>query len=197
MRKWTMWATTLALAASSHAADLTTDWAYHDGNDGTDNRVTENIPGEGYAFIGNGTLSVGNDDPVTLYVLTSNNFAGDKDEQIFVRWWNGESENWVMGGWEKNIYLGKNGETDNGVFHGQPSEGGVMLDLWKIVIPPEMTRPGENFYVIQLKGFQEGSEPTQVYLLRDGADGSSNNNLGQAWTSGDYFGHDWSVTISE
>lgn len=185
------------LALSASAAELTTDWAYHDNNDGTDHRTTESVPGDSYTFVGNGTTTMGNDDPVTLYILTANNFAGDLEEQVFVRWWNGEAENWVMGSWEKNVPLGKSGDADNGVFHGLPSDGGVTLDLWKVLIPPEMTRPGDNFYVIQLKGWQEGAEASQAYLIRDSAEGSGNNNLGQSWTSGDYFGHDWSVTIEE
>ena len=186
-----------AVLALSARAELATDWAYHDGNDGNDNRTTEMVPGESFAFIGNGAAAIGNNDPVTIYILTPNNFAGDLEEQVFVRWWNGDTEHWISGQWEKNVMLGKNGEVDNGTFHGLPLEGSVMLDLWKVVISPDLTRPGENFYVIQLKGWKEGEEPRQVYLLRDSAEGSSNNNLSQAWTAGDYFGHDWSLKISE
>lgn len=186
----------VALAcASTVFAGLNTDWAYHDDNDGTDDRATEYVPAKDMPFIGNGKVSVPNDQVVTLYVLTANQFAGDLEEQVFVRWWNGEQEHWIMGSWVDNVYLGT-GETDAGRFHGLPMDAPVMLDLWKFEIGADITKPGENFYVIQLKGWSEGGTQ-EVYLLRDASDESSNNNVGQANTSGSYFGHDWSVKIEE
>ncbi len=197
MRKIMMLFLAGSWALSAGAADLVTEWAYHDNDDGTDNRTLEMVPGAGASFLGNGSETVGNDEDVVLYVLTANNFAGDQDEQVLVRWWNGEAEHWLMGAWEKNVFLGRRGEEDFGLFHGLPQEGDVMLDVWRITIPPELTRPGDNFYVVQLKGWQEGTEPSIAYLLSSSGEGSSKNNLGQAWTTGDYFGHDWKVVISE
>ena len=76
--------------------------------------------------------------------------------------------------------------------------GEAMLDLWQVEIGPEVTKPGENYYVIQLKGWDEGGTAVEGYLLRDTAGSGQRNDLGQAWTSdGDYFGHDWSLTVIE
>lgn len=185
------------LAAWARAGMLEVSYAYHDDADGTDDRATENIPGETYAFIGNASTSIRDDDTVTLYAITANQFAGDAEEQILVRWWNGEEEHWIMGTWEKNLFLGA-GENAKGPFHNCPPDGEVMVDLWKFEIGPGITRPGENYYVIQLKGWSEEGA-TEYYLLRDGgADGAGENNVGQAWTpEPNYFEHDWSVQITE
>jgi hypothetical protein len=189
----TLIAVVLALGRAN-AMDLNMDWAYHDDNSGVDDRAGEGVPGQAFTFLGNGKLEIPDADPVTLYVLTANQFAGEGDEQVFVRWWNGTEEKWIQGGWETNVFLGS-GENDAGRFHGQPAEASVMLDIWKVVIPADVTSPGDNYYVIQLKGVA-GEESAQNYLLRDSAgDTSKNNNVGQSWTSGDYFGHDWSVKI--
>jgi hypothetical protein len=172
---------------------LVTDWAYHDDNDGTDDRAGEGVPGQSFSFLGNGGIEIPDGDAVTLYVLTVNQFAGEADEQVFVRWWNGTEEKWIMGGWATNVVLGS-GENDAGRFHGLPNDAPVMLDVWKLEIPADVTMPGENFYVIQLKGFTEAGS-TEKYLLRDSADGAANNNLNQS-VGTNFFSHDWSVTIT-
>ncbi|MFH0880193.1 MAG: hypothetical protein V2A34_10815 [Lentisphaerota bacterium] len=185
----------LLSAGSVFSSDLNMDWVYHDDGDGTDDRTTENVPGEGFAFLGNGTVNISDSEPVTLYVITGNQFAGDAEEQVFIRWWNGEKENWIMGEWVKNIYLGP-GDTETGRFHGKPEDGSAMLDLWKFTVPAEVTMPGENYYIIQLKGLKDDQAST-AYLLRDSVgEFSKENNVGQQWTtSEEYQGHDWSVTI--
>ncbi|OQA23660.1 MAG: hypothetical protein BWY59_02552 [Verrucomicrobia bacterium ADurb.Bin345] len=174
---------------------LNTEWAYHDDNDGEDDRTTEYVPGKDFAFLGNGNTTIKTTEPVVLYVLTANRFSGEADAQVFVRWWNGQEEHWVMGTWVDNLYLGS-GETDAGRLHGQPEGDTVMLDVWKIEISPEMTRPGENFYAIQIKGWSEAGEEV-AYLLRDSSEDSWNNNVKQALSNSGFFGHDWSVKIEE
>jgi len=177
----------------AYAGELRLDWAYHDDADELDDRTSEQIPGENLTFLGNGSTLIANDEPVMLYVMTVQQFAWDQEEQVLVRWWNGEEEHWVMGSWLLNIELG-----DIDTFHGLPLDEAVTVDLWEVKIDPEITRPGENYYVIQLKGWVEGEDPEAVYLLRDTGGGeASANNLEQAWTAGDYSGRDWSVSITE
>lgn len=187
----------LALSFQAFAADLNVEWAYHDDADGIDDRAGEKVPGQTFAFLGNGSTNIADADIVTLYVMTANQFAGDADEQIFVRWWNGSEENWVAGSWVGNLQIGE-GENGVGLFHDQPVEGQIMADLWKIEIAPEITQPGVNYYAIQLKGWKDGAA-TEYYLLRDEApENGGLNNLNQSWTSGaDYAGHDWSVMIKK
>ncbi len=180
------------VGASLCGAELNMDWAYH--NVATSDRTQEFVPGQGFSFLGNAKVSIPDADAVTLYITTANQFAGDAEEQVFVRWWNGKEEKWIMGNWVTNVWLGS-GESDAGRFHGQPMDQSVMLDVWKFEVGADVTLPGENFYVFQLKGWTEGSEPAQAYLLKDAGADSKPNNLGQIWTAGDYFKHDWSVTI--
>ncbi len=185
----------ILLAGAPAFATINTDWAYHDDNDGTDDRIGEGVPGQAFMFLGNTKVSVPDSEPVTLYVLTANQFAGDADEQVFARWWNGKEEKWIMASWVTNVYLGS-GENDAGRFHGAPMDQSVMCDVWKIEVGAEVTLPGENFYVIQLKGWKDNASTGEAYLIKDSGDGSKNNNIGQSVTTGDYFKHDWSVTIT-
>lgn len=181
------------IIASVCRAELNMDWAYHNGT--AADRAKEFVPGQGFTFLGNAKDSIPDSEPVVIYVTTANQFAGDADEQIYLRWWNGKKEEWFMGTWVTNIHLGS-GETDSGRFHGQPVDKSAMLDVWKFEIGADVTLPGDNFYVIQLKGWKEGVGPTQSYLLKDASTNSVVNNLGQIWTLGEYFGHDWSITIT-
>lgn len=185
------------ISVQAFAGDLNVEWAYHDDADGTDDRTSEKVPGQTFAFLGNGSTNISDADTVTLYVITANQFAGEADEQVFVRWWNGSEENWVAGSWVSNLQIGA-GENGLGLFHDQPVEGQVMADLWKIEISPEITQPGVNYYVIQIKGWKDETA-TEYYLLRDSAaENTGLNNLNQSWTStGEYAGHDWSVTIKK
>lgn len=187
---------TLALLAGpALAGTLNLENAYHSATATNDLRVSEKVPGEAFAFLGNGRTDIPDGDDVTLYVLTANNFADDADEQVFVRWWNGQEEHWIMGSWEKNIFLGT-GEKAVGPFRGSPMDGEMMVDLWKIVVPADKTLPGDNYYVIQIKGWS-ADESTEYYLLRDMGSGGENN-MGQAWVATpDYAEHDWKVTIKE
>ncbi len=184
----------VAWTAAVCAEDLNTKWAYH--NDGIMDRAQENVPGQSFAFLGNGSATIKDSEPITLYVLTANNFAGDRDEQVFARWWNGSAEHWIMGSWMTNVYIGF-GDGTVGQFKGQPEQVADMVDVWKIEVSPDVTLPGDNYYVIQMKGWREGETPSEVFLLRtESADNPNKNNLGQPWTGkGDYFEHDWSVQI--
>ena len=135
------------------------------------------------------------EDDIALYVVTAHDFAADSEEQVFARWWNGQEEQWIMGSWEDNIRLGA-ADDAAGKFHDLPRVGAEMVDLWRIDISNEITRPGENFYIIQLKGWSD-TYVEEAYLLRTKSDESQDNELGQAWTEGSYFGSDWSITITE
>jgi hypothetical protein len=186
----------LLLCARAYGVEVNMDWAYHDDNDGVDDRATENVPGQGFTFLGNGKVEIPDGEPITLYVLTANQFAGDADEQVFVRWWNGKEEKWITGGWVTNVFLGA-GEKDSGRFHGLPNDQSVMADVWKVDVAADVTIPGTNYYVIQFKGVgQDGTKET--YLTRDSVgENGKVNNINQAWTpAADYFGHDWNVTIA-
>ena len=178
----------LAWAACAH--EIQTDWAYH--AIGNHARATETIPGTSLTFLGNGANEIGDNDTVTLYVLTAHQFAGRMDEQIHVRWWDGARPHWIMGGWVSNIVL----NTDNR-FRDLPAEGEVKLDLWKIDIPPWITQPGDNFYEIQLKGCLQDQVEERFLLNRAGGDFTQTNNLGQIWSASEEFdGQDWTITIT-
>lgn len=187
-----------ALSLSIAHAEMNMEWAYHDDSDGIEHRATEKVPGETFSFLANGSTSVSQADTVILYVLTANQFAGEGEEQVYLRWWNGQEEHWIQGQWEKNIWLGE-GEKGIGGFHGFPRWGEVMVDLWKFEVPSEITKAGDNFYTIQLKHWSDaGAE--ERYLLRESAgDFGGKNDLGQAWTASSegFFGKDWKVSVTE
>jgi hypothetical protein len=177
------------LFATSALADIQTEWAYH--AVGSESRMTELFPGENFKFLANGADQVGDQDTITLFLLTAHEFAGELEEQIFVRWWNGTMSHWVMGHWVKTLTL----EPGQG-FRGLPTEGTVALDLWKIEIPAEITQPGENFYAIQLKGYAPGSSDERYLLSKPGGDFSRRNNFGQVWSASEEFdGQDWMINI--
>jgi hypothetical protein len=180
------------LAVQPALADIQTDWAFH--AVGSESRLSELVPGEDFKFLANGTDQVNNSDTVTLYLLTADNFAGDMDEQIYVRWWDGAMSHWIMGCWVKNITLDASRPETR--LRGLPTEGTVTLDLWKVEIPEWITQPGENFYAIQLKGFAQGTSEERYLLSKPGGDFSQTNNLGQVWSASEEFdGQDWKVNI--
>ena len=174
------------------ADDIRTDGAYHSVGDG--NRLSERIPGEETAFLGNGTNQIADSETVALFLLTDRDFAGDMDEQIYVRWWDGAMAHWIMGVWLKNVVLdGSNPQTR---FRGLPADGTLLLDLWKIEIPPWITQPGDNFYAIQLKGYREGRSEERYLLSRPGGDFSRTNQFGQVWSASEEFdGQDWKINV--
>ena len=180
------------LAAQPALAEIQTDWAYH--AVGGESRLSELVPGENFKFFANGTDRVSDADTVTLYLLTAQNFAGDMEEQIYVRWLDGTMSHWIMGSWVKNITL--DAARPETCFHGLPVAGTVTLDLWKIEIPSWITQPGENFYAIQLKGYAQGTSEERYLLSKPGGDFSQTNNFGQVWTASEEFnGQDWKVNI--
>jgi hypothetical protein len=180
-------------AAPATRADIQTDWAYH--AIGSASRMSERVPGEEFHFLANGTDQVSDADTVTLYLLTAPDFAGDMDEQIYVRWWDGAMSHWIMGSWIKNVTL--DAARPETCLRGLPTEGTVTLDLWKIEIPPWITQAGDNFYAIQLKGYAQESTDERYLLNQPGGDFSQTNNLGQAWSASEEFdGQDWKVQIT-
>jgi hypothetical protein len=180
------------LCATIAWADIDADWAFHAAGDGT--QMPLNVPGEDFRFRPDASAPVPDGETVTLYVLTARNFAGDMDEQIYVRWWDGTMSHWVMGGWVKNVVL--DAAHPELQIQGQPSEGSVELDLWKIEIPPWVTQPGDNYYAIQLKGYADGASEERYLLSTAGGDFSQVNNLGQVWSASEEFdGQDWKLII--
>ena len=173
-------------------ADIRTDWAYHAVGNG--DQTSERVPGESFAFLANGTAQVPDGDTVTLYVLTAKDFAGEMDEQVFVRWWDGYMSHWIMGTWVKNVSL--DAAQPETRFRGLPDAGTVDLDLWRIEIPASITQPGDNFYAIQLKGYAPDSSDERFLLRQPGGDFCHSNNFGQVWSASEEFdGQDWMVQI--
>jgi hypothetical protein len=128
--------------------------------------------------------------------MTTTQFGGEGEEHVWLRWWNGEAESWHEAAWQKNVELGHSDETV-GQFHEKPADGTVRVDLWRFDVPASATKPGDNFYVIQLKN-QLADGTVEYYLLREpDVDLNGRNPLGQAWTAtaANYFGRDWKVTI--
>ena len=192
MKKYALIYVILLTAIVSMAGEPQMDWAYHDDADAIDDRSTERVPGTTYTFLSHDSADTPTSASISLYVLTLNQFAGAEDEQVFVRWWNGEKEHWVAAEWVQNMRLG--GDSPFGTFHGLPISGEAVTDVWKATIPAEMTMPGDNYYVIQLKARSEDSESVRYLLRKNG----EQNNLEQMWTDQpDYAGKDWHVTITE
>lgn len=179
-------------AAAAQARDIQMDWAYHSAK--PDQRASERVPGENFAFLANGSESIPSSDPVSIYVLAPNDFAGELDEQVFVRWWDGSMAHWIMGSWVKNVVLDSG--SPEGRFRGLPESGSVVLDLWKIEVPPWVTQPGLNFYAVQMKGFGPDASEERFLLKRSIGDFSRTNRLGQIWSASEEFdAQDWSVEI--
>ncbi len=174
------------------AQEMKTDWAYH--AVGSSSRWTESVPGESFTFLANASDQVGDNDTITLYLLTDQNFADDMDEQIYVRWWDGTMSHWIMGTWVKNVILDAgNPETQ---FRNLPTTGTLSLDLWKVEIPSWITQPGENFYAIQLKGFSPATSNERYLLSKMGGDFSRTNQFGQVWSASEEFdGQDWMINV--
>ena len=182
----------LVFTAGSAPADIQTDWAYHSCGDAE--RLATTVPGENFTFLANRTDQIADDANITLYLLTASDFAGPMDEQVYVRWWDGAMAHWIMGTWVKNIVLDANPAGLQ--FKGMPTQGTVVLDLWKVEIPDAITKPGENFYTIQLKGLAEDGSEERYLLSKPGGDFAHPNNLGQIWSSSEEFdGQDWKVNI--
>lgn len=184
------------LAGIVPARAMELDWAYHSAS-GEDQRAAEMVPGHDFPFIANRSTEISKNDPITLYILTANQFAGDAEEQVYVRWWNGVEEYWVAASWADNLIFGSSGE-GAGLFRGQPEFGMVMVDLWKVEIPAHMTRLGDNYYVIQIKGWSDRGVIEHYLVHNAGTPGARTNNVGQAWVAEPtYMGHDWCIRITE
>ncbi len=174
------------------------DWAYHDDDDGMDNRATEKVPGTEWTFLENGTNVIHDNDTVGLYITTSDEFAGPRKEIVEVRWWNGTNEYWIKANIVTNIVLGTRGSGNTvGTFHGRPQRGAtVPVNIWKAMVNPEMTLPGTNFYIIRLVAVGLNREPVECFLLQTFP--MHDNALGQAWTPNwNFYGNDWKVVIAK
>lgn len=190
MKSWMVLLTWLGAALPLGAWEIETEWAYHSA--GSLQRLTEPVPGEDLLFLANGTDEVSTSDTVRLHVLTAHPFAKDMEEQVFVRWWDGAMAHWIMGAWVKTIHLEAGGER----FRDQPEAGTAAVDLWRVDIPPWITQPGDNFYAIQLKGFQDETAEERYLLCTAGGDFTRTNRLGQIWSASEEFdGQDWRIHI--
>lgn len=184
----------MASYALSASARIATEWIYHAASDV--DPATEMVPGEDHPFlVSGGSSTIHDDQAVTIYLLTPQNFAGDMEEQLYIRWWDGYMAHWVMGVWVKNIDVGGAAAA----FRGEPAEDAapVMLDLWRAEIPAWVTQPGINYYAIQLKGYLNGQIEVRYLLRESGGDFCGANALGQVWSvSEDFEGQDWRITIT-
>lgn len=182
----------MLLSVPLAAWEIDTNWAYHSAGD--EARLTDTVPGVESTFLAGGSTRISSADPITLYVMTSHNFAGEMEESVHVRWWDGARPHWIMGTWMANRVLEAGPE--GGQFRGHPQEGAVTVDLWKVDIPPWVTQPGWNFYAIQLRGTQEEVTEERYLLSRTGGGFSRTNRLGQAWSASEEFdGQDWNLEI--
>lgn len=182
----------LLLSAPSSRAEIQSDWAYH--SSGDEARTVEQVPGETFSFLANGSSAIPDGETVTIYLLTANDFAGEWAEQVFVRWWDGAISHWIMGTWVRSVRL--DASRPGRTFRGLPASGSVLLDLWKVDVPPEITQPGDNFYAIQLKGLGANVSVERYLLRQHGGDFSRTNNLGQICSASEEFdGQDWRVEI--
>lgn len=147
--------------------------------------ATSTVPGEDFPFLQ--VPEPGSDAPVVIHVLTPTNFAGDLDEQVYVRWWDGRMAHWIMGYWVKNIPA-------RAIDPSLPAGG--QMDLWRIEVPSFIWQHGDQFYAIQAKGYRSGQSVERYLLARAGGDFSRTNLLGQVWSSSEEFdGQDWRIEL--
>lgn len=192
--KYSAWIGLLAMVVQAQAF-IYTDWAYH--NDGSAN--DERVPGFDVPFrSGNGAdLSISQ--PAVIYLVTAYDFAGEKKESVKMRWWNGKEERWLDAEWVGNSLI-----TDNGrkykPFRGQPEDGEMIMDVWRVTVPTEIMRKGSNYYVFLMQAEDPvGIRNESVLLTKMPGDTiPEKNNLGQhIIRDGNFFGKDWVVNIVE
>lgn len=182
---------------------VSVEWAYHAADDVTegDVRGIEEVPGETFTFIDGTSTQVDKGSGVTLYLLTSNQYAGSDEEQVYLRWWNGFQEHWLDGKWIKNVTLGTNLHATAASFRGMPTAHAetVFLDLWRFKVPQDLVNYGDHYYCFQLKSWSERNGHHEKFLIRRGvtAEFGGTNRLGQVWTGNpaEFFGNDWRLTI--
>lgn len=143
------------------------------------------VPGETFPFLQ--LPAPGSHAPVRIHVITSSDFAGPLDEQVYVRWWDGRMAHWIMGYWVRNLPA----EVFSGAI-----PAGSRVDLWRVEIPDYVWQSGQQFYAIQVKGYQNGTSIDRYLLGRSGGDFTHTNSLGQIWSASEEFeGQDWAVTL--
>lgn len=183
----------LLLTAGAQAF-IYTDWAYH--NDGRE--MAELIPGRSDFFRPEQNKTVSKEQPVQLFLLTPYDYAGEKEEKIRLRWWNGEKEHWLDAEWVDNVVLSAQADPVQ-TFHGQPERDDMLLDVWKVTVPASMIHAGSNYYVFQMIGTDpKGLRNEAVILSRLPGDAPGECNiLGQYLIrNGSFFGKDW-VIVAE
>lgn len=182
-------------AATASAVAPDTGRAFHSPPDQTPDAIT--VPGSDRRFFepAGSRMSVPNSEAVTLFILTDRGFAGDAEEQIYVRWWDGYVTHWVMGFWVRNVTAGEVAAVlpSFGNAVADPSE---LLDVWQVEIPSWMTQPGDNYYAIQLKSYAPGGAESRFLLARSAGDFSATNRVGQVFSASEEIQEqDWKVTI--
>lgn len=165
------------------AGDIDTSLLFHSAS--PDAPTATLVPGETFPFIQ--LPPAGSHAPVRIHVLTSTDFAGPLDEQVYVRWWDGRMAHWIMGYWVRNLPA----EVFSGAI-----PAGSRVDLWRVEIPDYVWQSGQQFYAIQVKGYQNGTSVDRYLLGRSGGDFTHTNSLGQIWSASEEFeGQDWAVTL--
>lgn len=143
------------------------------------------VPGETFPFLQ--LPAAGSQEPVRIHVITSTDFAGPLDEQIYVRWWDGRMAHWIMGYWVKNLPA----EVFDGMI-----PAGTRVDLWRVEVPSYVWQPGSQYYAIQVKGYKNGQSVERYLLAHGGGDFTHTNALGQIWSASEEFnGQDWAVDL--
>lgn len=164
-------------------------WAYHDDDDGVDDRRSEMVPGANTTFIPSRPIMEG--EGFRIYFLTGPDFAGDNTGNAWVRWWSGTAEQWFPANPLYSIDLYPNN------FHDLPDNCPERLTVWKSDIWGTATGVGTNYYSIQLTSTSI-SPWDQDYLLRTVSDSGSSghNQLNQAMSENpDFYQQDWPINI--
>ena len=148
-----------------------------------DDPAARDVPGEGLPFLQ--LPPPGSDAPAVIHLLTPTDFAGPLDEQVYVRWWDGQTAHWIMGCWVRNVPAAD-------VSPLLPPD--AILDLWRVEVPASARRDGPQYYAIQVKGADASRSVERYLLARPGGDFTRTNALGQIWSSSEEFeGQDWPV----
>lgn len=175
-------------ALSAMAQTFLVDWAYH-AAEGADPSILS-VPGLSTGFL---DAPAAASSPVSVFVLTDHDFAGDWKEQVGVRWWDGRMAHWITGNWIKNVTRDDLSGTADWA---SALPGGTVFDLWRVEIPAWIPQPGDNYYAIQLKAVGPAETVERYLVARGGGDFSRTNALGQVWSASEEFdGQDWRVTI--
>lgn len=180
----------LAAAVAASAADIRTDWLYH-AAPGVD-PASSPVPGTSSTFL---TLPSRPSDPALVFVLTPTQFAGDANERVSVRWWDGRMAHRVPGTWIRNL---SPADLPPGAPYSAPLPPDAVLDLWRVEVPSWILQPGEHFYAVHLQASDADGTADRFLLATGGGDFSRTNALGQVWSASEEFdGQDWPVLVGD